>query len=652
MKLTETKTKRTWLWLIKNMWPYMKPVLGRVFLGVLVAVPVGLLEGVTAFVLKPYLDYVVNQKDLAFTVWGNDITLTAAAMAYAIPLAVVVFAALQGVLRYLNEYLTDWTSQKMTNSVKIALFNRLVSMDTALFDDNDSGAIFFRYFNDADAASTSLISNLKTLITSAFGAVSLVFVLLYNSWRLALVGITVLALAFIPVYLIRKRVKRTSNRNMVIGSSIVTNFHETTSGNRIMRSYGLEQQRRDIFRQQVNDAFNNNMSLVKRAAWMSPLMYLIASVGIAIVLGYGTSLIGAGKMSVGGFSSFVTSLLLLYKPVKTIGTTLTNLQNVLAAAGRVFELFDIKPEITDIPEAVEMDGLKQGIEFQDVSFSYRPDVPVLRHLNLSIKKNEMLALVGNSGGGKSTVANLLPRFYDVVSGNILFDGRDIRSYTLKSLRANISMVFQDNFLFSGTIRENIMMGNPSATEEDLRLAVESAHLEELAADLPQGLDTPIAEGGKSLSGGQRQRVAIARAMIKNAPIVVLDEATSALDNKSEGIVQKALDNLMKNRTVIVIAHRLSTIKNADRIAVLNEGELAELGTHDELMAIENGQYRQLYEMQFQQQKAAGEDGEDTGAVAAETYASAELPENTAIPEITGVQENKSTGKESTDGIKE
>lgn len=602
MKLTETNTKRTWFWLLKKMWPFMKPVLGRVLIGVLVAIPVGLLEGVTAFVLKPYFDYVVNQKDLAFTFLGHDFLLTAGAMAFAIPFAVVVFAAIQGVLRYLNEYLTDWTSQTMTNKMKMALFKKLVSMDTALFDDNDSGVIFSRYFNDSDYASIQLIGNIKTIITSAFGAISLVFVLLYNSWRLAVVGIVVLGLAFVPVYLIRKRVKKTSNKHMAITSGIVTNFHESVGGNKVMRSYALENKRIEIFEHQIIAVFNNYMSLVKRAAWMSPLMYLIASFGIAVVLGYGTQLIGKGAITVGGFSSFVTSLLLLYKPVKTMGNTITNLQNVFAAIGRVFELFDINPVIVDSPAAVELKTLNNEIEFKNVCFEYKTGIPVLKNLNLKINKNEMLALVGNSGGGKSTVANLLPRFYDVNSGSILIDGKDIREYTLASLRSNISMVFQDNFLFSGTIRENILMGNPNATEEELKKAIEYAHLEELAADLPNGIYTEIAEGGKSLSGGQRQRVAIARAMIRNSPIVILDEATSALDNKSEHIVQKALDNLMKNRTVIVIAHRLSTIKNANRIAVLNEGKLAELGTHEELMAINNGQYRQLYNMQFQQQE--------------------------------------------------
>ena len=242
-------------------------------------------------------------------------------------------------------------------------------------------------------------------------------------------------------------------------------------------------------------------------------------------------------------------------------------------------------------------------EFNNVNFEYVENHPVLKNLSLSINKNETLAIVGNSGGGKSTLVNLIPRFYDVNSGSITIDGIDIRDITLHSLRSHIAIVFQDNFLFSGTIRENIMMGNPNATEAELMEAVESAHLQEMIDELPDGLDTELGERGVTLSGGQRQRIAIARAMIKNAPIVILDEATSALDNKSEAVVQKALDNLIKNKTVFVIAHRLSTIINADRIAVINEGELVELGNHEQLMNIENGQYRALYEMQFKKQEA-------------------------------------------------
>ena len=251
--------------------------------------------------------------------------------------------------------------------------------------------------------------------------------------------------------------------------------------------------------------------------------------------------------------------------------------------GRVFELFDLHPNIKSSENAVKMNGLNNSIEFKNVSFEYEPETPVLKNFSLKVNKNETIALVGNSGGGKSTVVSLLPRFYDVKKGSILFDGVDIRNFDLKSLRNNISFVFQDNFLFTGSIKDNILMGNEQANDEQIQKVVAMAHLDEFAHTLENGLDTFVGERGASLSGGQRQRVAIARAMLKDSPIVILDEATSALDNKSEAIVQKALDNLIQNKTVFIIAHRLSTIKNADRIAVINEGQLVEIGTHDQLM---------------------------------------------------------------------
>lgn len=243
-----------------------------------------------------------------------------------------------------------------------------------------------------------------------------------------------------------------------------------------------------------------------------------------------------------------------------------------------------------------------NIEFKDVWFEYVENVPVLKNINLQIKQGETIALVGNSGGGKTTIVNLLPRFYDIKSGSISIDGIDIRDYTLESLRQNIAVVFQDNFLFSGTIRDNILLGNENATEEQINQAVKMAYLDEFIASLQEGLNTQIGERGILLSGGQKQRVAIARAFLKDAPIIILDEATSALDNKAEAIVQKAIDNLMQDKTVFVIAHRLSTVRNADKIAVINEGQLVELGNHDELMSIENGQYKALYDMQFKKQE--------------------------------------------------
>ena len=272
------------------------------------------------------------------------------------------------------------------------------------------------------------------------------------------------------------------------------------------------------------------------------------------------------------------------------------------AIERVFGVLESSPRIKDKPDAVELKTIKDGISLQDVCFEYLKDKPVLKHINLEVKKGETIALVGNSGGGKSTIVSLIPRFYDIKSGSIKIDGIDIRNYTLKSLRANIAVVFQDNFLFSGTIKENILLGKENATDEEIQKAIKMAYLDEFVATLKDGLNTQIGERGMLLSGGQKQRVAIARAFLKNAPIVILDEATSALDNKSEAIVQKAIDNLMIDKTVFVIAHRLSTIQNADRIAVINEGVLAELGTHEELMQIENGKYKNLYNMQFRGQK--------------------------------------------------
>ena len=604
MKLNATTAKNSfkYSWLLQRTFPYLKPYLFRIFLGFIVAIPLGLLDGVTAFALKPYLDYVVGNKALEFSVFNHHFVITSLQMAFLLPIGVILFAGFQGLLRYLNGYLSTWTSQRITNDIKFDLFERLINMHPQFFDDNSSGIIISRYVNDPQTASVGIIDQIKTITTSIFGALGLIGVMLYSSWKLAIIGVLVLIVAFIPVVLIRKRIKDASNRNMVIGGNITTNINETYSGNKVMAAYGLQERQNKYFKEQLWDAFRVNMSLYKRTGWMSPLMYLIASFGIAGVLGVGTYLINSGQMTAGGFASFVTSLLLLYKPVKTLGNTLTNIQNLFVALGRVFELFDLESEIKNCKTPLQLNGLHSGIEFKNVVFEYVENHPVLNNINLKVSKNETIALVGNSGGGKSTLVNLIPRFYDIKFGSINIDGIDIKNYSLDSLRSNISMVFQDNFLFTGTIRENIMMGNQKASEEELRKAIESAHLEDVLAELPEGIDTELGERGVTLSGGQRQRVAIARAMLRNAPIIILDEATSALDNESEAIVQKAMDNLMQDKTVFIIAHRLSTIKNADRIAVINEGELVELGTHNELMQIVNGQYRALYEMQFKKQE--------------------------------------------------
>ena len=594
LALTSANTAFNYKYLLIRLFPYIRPLLFRIIIAFSLAIPLGLLDGATAFALKPYIDVVVNGNPMVV----KGFELTRDLLANLIPFLIVAFAALQGVLRYLNAYLSDWISTKISNSVKLDLFKKLIKMDSKFFDENSSGLVITRFLSDPDIASRTVVESLKQIITCATEAIGLIAVLLWASWELAFVGVVVLTLAFLPMALLRKKIKEVSNKAMVLGGGITTNFNETYHGNKIMTGYSLQEKLYNKFAAQIRKSFDLAMSLTKRVGWASPIMYIIASFGIAIVMFYGNTLIADGKLTTGSFASFVTSLLLLYKPVKSLGNTLTGLQGVFVAASRVFELFDLVPEITTKENAVELKEINDKIEFKNVCFEYNDGNPVLNNINFEVSKYETIAFVGNSGGGKSTIVNLIPRFYDVKSGQVTIDGIDIRDFTLDSLRLNIAEVFQDNFLFSGTIKDNILMGKFDATEDEIKNAVKLAHLDEFVEHLENGLDTEIGERGTSLSGGQRQRVAIARAILKNAPIIILDEATSALDNKSEAIVQHALENLMQNKTVFVIAHRLSTIKNADRIMVINDGCLVEQGTHEDLMQIENGQYKALYEMQY------------------------------------------------------
>lgn len=601
-KLKDTLSKDAFRYgyLINKIFPFIKPHMGRIILNMILAVPLGLLDSVVAFALKPYMDCVINGKP--WHLFG--FTIEQSLLATVIPFGIILFAVVQGLLKYTNNYLTDWIGNKISNSLKVELFRKLTSLDPKFYDINSSGLVLTRFFTDPETASKNIINMIKSFIMTSFGIVGLVGVLLYNSWKLAIIGVGIMAIAITPVTLIRKRIKKVSNATMVVGGDMTTNFNETFAGNKIMTAYNLQKLQNEKFEHQIKEQFNLTISLTKRVGWMSPIMYFICSIGIALVMFYGNHLIISGQMTAGSFASFVTSLLLLYKPVKDLGRTLTDLQTTFVALGRVFELFDLVPNIKNRNNAIKMQGLDSSIDFEHVYFEYEENTPVLKDFSLHVNKGETIALVGNSGGGKSTIVNLLPRFYDIKSGSIKFDGIDIKNIEMDSLRENISFVFQDNFLFSGTIRENILMGKESAAEEEIQTVVRLAHLDEFLSTLEKGIDTYVGERGASLSGGQRQRVAIARAMIKNAPIVILDEATSALDNESEAIVQKALDNLMQNKTVFVIAHRLSTINNADRIAVINEGELVELGTHEQLMSIPDGNYKHLYEMQFKNQEAA------------------------------------------------
>ena len=470
-------------------------------------------------------------------------------------------------------------------------------MDTSYFDTNNSGTILFRYSSDADTASVGLIDSIKEFLSKLFSSVALAGVLLYNSWQLAVIAIAVLGLFVYPMVIVRKKMKEILNKTVVNASLLMTIYNETFAGNKTIRSFTLEEVFTEKFKQTTDYLFYLAMKMVKSTNWLHPLMHIIMSIGIALVIGAGSYLIVSGRITSGNFVAFIAALMMLYTPLKSIGNKYVNIQNSFLAIDRVFEILDLEPQIKDVPTAKELTGIHKGILFDHVHFEYVPGREVLHDINLEIPVGKTVALVGNSGGGKTTVSALIPRLYDVTKGAVKIDGSNIKDISQLSLRKQIAMVFQDNFLFSGTIRENILLGNEHADEKTMWAALKSACLDEFVKDLPQGLETEIGERGILLSGGQKQRLAIARAFVKNAPVVILDEATSALDNKSEKVVQEALDNLMQNRTVIVIAHRLSTVQNADKIVVINDGQIVEQGKHAELLKL-NGAYASLYSMQF------------------------------------------------------
>lgn len=568
----------------KRMWPYIKPYWVRALLSVLVAIPIGSLDAVIALSLKPYMDVVMVDKNLQ-TAWY-------------IPLLIIGFTVVQGVLRYIAEYLNTWVGAKTTNLLKMDLYKKMLMFETEFFNKKNSGDVIFMFNSNADMACAGLLNNLKSFVQKFFTAVSLIAVLFYNSWQLALVCVAIMFLAMLPMTQVRKKINSIMDQSIAADSALLTAYNETYNGNKTIISYNLNKKQRGKFSGVLDSVFRLKMKMLQRTRWLTPVMHVILSIGIGLAIWFGSYLILNGTITAGSFVSFLTALIMLYTPIKSIGGTYNSMLMSFLAIERVFDILDTKPAITDKKSAKPMSRDVHEIEYKNVSFEYIKDIPVLKNINFKVKRGETIAFVGNSGGGKSTVVNLLPRFYDVTGGAILIDGVDIRDMTLESLRANIGVVFQDNFLFSGTIRENIMLGNENATDDELARAVKMACLDDVIKNSPNGLDTEIGERGVLLSGGQKQRVAIARAFLKNAPILVLDEATSALDNKSEAVVQKAIENLMRDKTVFVIAHRLSTIMNANKILVINQGEIVESGTHQELLKNECGAYKILYDMQF------------------------------------------------------
>lgn len=564
--------------------PFFKPYIFRTVLALGLAVPIGALDAVIALSLKPYMDIVMLNKQMS-SPWY-------------IPLLIVLFTTIQGTLNYLATYMNDWVGGRVTNDLKIELYKKLMHQSAFFFDRQTSGKILKAYNNDADKSCSGLLTNMKTCISRLFSSISLIAVLFYNSWQLAIIAVIVLTCAMIPLMKMKSAIKDVYNKSEGENAKVLTTYNEAFAGNKIISAYNLYDIKIKQFAKLIHAVFGLRMKITQHVGWLSPMMHIIVSVGIGAVIGLGSYLIVKGTLTAGQFVSFITALIMLYTPIKGLGNNAKGMTTCMCAMERVVAKLDKIPAIQDTEESLNFPAFNDKISFEDVYFYYVKGKPVLKGINFEVKKGETIALVGNSGGGKTTIVNLLPRFYKLKGGDIKIDEMSINDIKLNSLRANIAIVFQDNFLFEGSIRENIMLGNLKASEEQLHNAIKNSYLEEFIASLEDGLDTQIGERGVLLSGGQKQRIGIARAFLKNAPILILDEATSALDNQAEHIVQQAIDNLMKDRTVFVIAHRLSTIQNANRIAVINNGYLSELGSHNELLQIPNGDYKKLYEMQF------------------------------------------------------
>ena len=561
----------------KKMWPFVKPYMFRAILAILICVPIGALDSVVALSLKPYMDIVLVDK-------------TESSPAY-IPLLIVAFTSVQGFLNYAATYLNTWVGTKINQDLKRALYKKLLHLETSYYDQHNSGFVIQRFNTDCDIACSGLLENLKVFVSRFFSSISLICVLIYNSWQLAIIAVLILGCALMPLASVRRRIKRVVMGSVVEGAKVVSNYNETYSGNKTIASYNLQNKIYNTFDSTLHNLFKLTIKMVQKTAWMTPALHIIVSIGIGAVIGYGSYLIVNGDITSGNFVSFITALILLYTPIKSIGKNYNAMQVSFLAIERVVEILETEPTIFDKPNAVTLKGVKKSINFNHVYFEYKEGVPVLKDINLEVKAGTTVALVGNSGGGKTTLCNLIPRFYDVTGGEILIDGQDIRHVTLSSLRNAVGVVQQDVYLFSGTVAENIAYGKPGATREEIIAAARLAGADGFVRELKDGYDTYVGERGVKLSGGQKQRISIARVFLKNPPILLLDEATSALDNESEILVGQSLDKLAKGRTTLTIAHRLTTIKNADRILVLGKSGIEEEGRHEELLAKKGIYYR-------------------------------------------------------------
>lgn len=566
--------------LIQLIKPYWVRLLAAMFCMLVVAGITSLM----AFMVKPVLDDIFFQKKIS--------TLSL------LPPFVILLYIVKGFFAYGQSYLMSFVGEKVVANLREGLYAHLQKLSLSYFDRTATGLLMSRIINDVNLIQGAVSNSVTGFLKDSFTIVGLIGVIFYRDWRLAILAMLVLPIAVLPIVKFGKKLRKISTQSQKTMAEISIHLHETLAGNRIVKAFGTEDYEIKRFRDRVRKFFQLTMKDVSIKSMSSPIMEFLGGIGIAAIIWYGGYNVIKGQSTPGTFFSFLTALLMLYEPIKHLSGVNNTIQQGMAAAVRVFEILDLKEEIQDPKGAQVITGIRQGIVFKKVSFGYGNDW-VLRDINLEVQAGEIVAIVGTSGGGKTTLVNLIPRFYEASEGEILIDGRPIKEITLASLRRQIGMVSQQTILFNDTVRNNIAYGSPDKTEEDIIRAAQAAYAYDFIQRLPEKMETLIGEQGVRLSGGERQRISIARALLKDAPILILDEATSSLDSDSEAEVQRALENLMKGRTTFIIAHRFSTIRNVDRILVLSQGRIVEEGDHDRLMELD-GEYKRLYEIQFRE----------------------------------------------------
>jgi len=567
--------------LMRYVRPYRARFIGAFACSCLVAA----LSGAYAWLVRPVLDGIFIEKNEALLV--------------ALPLALLGIAVLKAVFSYGQTYLISYVGNRVITDIRQVLFQHLLRLPVGFHDSNTSGRLVSRVTNDVGLMANAASSVLKDIFQNGLTFLAMLGVIVYQNWKLAGLSFIVIPLSAITMIRMGQRLRKLATSGQEKMGDMASALQETLAGIRMVKAYGREEAEAERF-EQSNRAFLGT-TLKSNQVWSigSSHMEVIGVIGVAAIIWYGGYLVIHGAMTPGAFFSFLTAMFMAYTPIRKLSGSNNVIQQAMAAAERVFGIIDLETEQSADRGRVECPPISKSVVFRDVTFLYESQrVPALSDIDLAIRAGEMIALVGSSGSGKTTFANLLPRFYQPTVGTILLDGVDIQSYTLPSLRAHIGIVSQDVVLFDDTISNNIAFGRQQATEEEIVQAARLAYAHDFVERLPQGYHTLVGEKGVKLSGGERQRLAIARAILRDPPLLILDEATSALDNESERLVQLALTNLMRNRTTIVIAHRLSTIQRADRIVVLDRGTIVEMGTHEELLLL-GGHYKRLHAIQFQ-----------------------------------------------------